>query len=546
MKIDSSCVNASRQRTAPARISVLVLCVLLCTLVIADRWMAYRQSSVSLPPANAPHRQANQNASSSPESSEFSRAAPTKENGVDSTALSQTEEAGDVIQLVLAENTPPSKDSLTSENMIEREPKRAGTAKTSANASFVFNRTAVESSHDGFATNATIPAKLARHPSMDNRVTPVSNSQPSSLPLLPSQRVKSASTLPYTTSMESQLKCRELLDQASHEFRVKAWLSAETSTWAALTQAVEGIQIAKREASHELGDDRDPLLDLQQARAALMEVRDFAEQSTSASQIEMSTIVRSHRTKTLNDVDLEGMSSTKAIEAYLDEARRTFAKLAGASVQAAEAMDLLAAIYLSRNDPSTLPSSTSLCLRRAALEGQPQNATLATNLGTQLARVGMLVEARRVLEHSLAIQNDHPTQATLWKVLQQLGQNEQAAKIQAELQLANYPTTGYPTRIRLPEVIQLSPAEFAAVSNSVMPANTGPPQTGNRVPATVASARLDRTSNQAAESTRPNTIYTDMSSNRQPIPPSAADNQGEVEVQPSMMRRTWNSVRNLW
>ncbi|EMI17298.1 transmembrane protein, partial [Rhodopirellula maiorica SM1] len=177
--------------------------------------------------------------------------------------------------------------------------------------------------------------------------------------------------------------------------------------------------------------------------------------------------------------DLDGMSSTQAIEAYLDDARQTLAKLAGQSVQAAEAMDLLAAIYLTRGDDRTLPSSTSLCLRRAALQGQPQNATLASNLGMQLARVGMLTEAQRVLEHSVSLQNDPATQSALASVLRQLGQYQQAEKVSVELQAANYPSTQFPKGIRIPEVIQLTPAEFAAVSSPVMQSSAASP----RIPA---------------------------------------------------------------
>ena len=559
-------LSPNRYRSASTKVAVLVLGSVLSALVIADVSLTSRQVSPQLPgKVHTQHR------------------APVVPS-IAGTALhtdTPVENTPTAVPCCPAPHNPPANDPVASlaESETKSEPKIAtdslhrpaasaldhntnadntvsidnvesmpsdSAPVTRKHASFVFNRRTTAADEPVDVTERAVPSKFATHFLGNRNVTQVSSSEPPLLPIPVSRRVKSPATLPYTTSMESQLQCRQLLDQASHEYRVKAWLSAETSTWAALTHAVEGIQIATRESDPQADDVHDPLLDLQRARTALTEVRDFAEQSTSSNQIDMETIVRSHRTKVLRHVDLYGMTSTQAIEAYLDDARQTLAKLASESVQAAEAMDLLAAIYLTRDDKRTLPSSTSLCLRRAALQGQPQNATLASNLGMQLARVGMLTEAKRVLEHSVALQNDPATQSALATVLQQLGQFEQAAKVQVELQAANYPTTEYPNGIRIPEVIQLTPAEFAAVSSPVMQPAAASPRAASQAPAIAVSTKQNHVTNMPTGPGHPNTIYTDASASGAPVVPNMSDVENISEPTPSALRRTWNSVRNLW
>ncbi len=108
----------------------------------------------------------------------------------------------------------------------------------------------------------------------------------------------------------------------------------------------------------------------------------------------MRRMIMSHQTAVLDSQPIDTLTATDAIDRYLDEARVRLAGIAAKSVEAAQAMDLLAAIYLGRADARTLPSSTALCLRRAALQGQPANASLAMRLGMHLADLGLYQEAR--------------------------------------------------------------------------------------------------------------------------------------------------------
>ncbi len=145
---------------------------------------------------------------------------------------------------------------------------------------------------------------------------------------------------------------------------------------------------------------------LQLARQAIREARDFSGAYGSVDAEAIARMAKSHLTDVLDNQPTLGLSATDAADRYLDNARVQLAPIAAQSVEAAQAMDLLAAIYLSRADARTLPSSTALCLRRAALQGQPSNASLASRLGMHLADVGLMDEARWALEHSMSLEAD--------------------------------------------------------------------------------------------------------------------------------------------
>ncbi|WP_146402243.1 hypothetical protein [Planctomycetes bacterium CA13] len=355
-------------------------------------------------------------------------------------------------------------------------------------------------------------------------------------PQLPAFR----SALPYKSAAESQTRCRQTLDEAAHEYRVGAWLSAEASAWHALAIAVDAIEITDDHGSNSDGSQTDPVSDLQLARAALIEARDFAQQLSAETQVSLETIVRSHRMKLIAENMLEKTTPTQAMGIYLEHAREMFAVLANQNVQAAEAMDLLAAIYLGRNDPATMPTSTSLCLRRAALQGQPTNANLASRLGVQLAKIGLLGESRRVLEHSLSMRYDRDTQLALAHVMRTSGQPQLAAAQQAEHRQS---FDKIPRKLPVPEVIQLSPEAFAAVSPSIIPQGAIPmnqsPTMQNTVAPTQETANATRPIQAKAVSYRMATPADDSVK----LPQQSATDEATTE---SPIRRTLQTMRNWW
>jgi hypothetical protein len=215
-------------------------------------------------------------------------------------------------------------------------------------------------------------------------------------------------------------------------------------------------------------------------------------------------------------------------------------------VEAAAAMDLLASIYLGRADPKTLPSATALCLRRAALQGQPDNASLAARLGMHLTDLGLFQEARWALEHSLAIKDDPQTTAALVQLLQRSGRAEEAEPLLSQLQgqlhgqsrVGGGSLSGDPDRglvfgaprstPRIPEIVELTPDAFAKISKPVNPVD----RAERRVEATPASTRLETSDTiQSEEKTPPSETESDI---------------GGEEEKVGWMRRLFRSFKQVW
>ena len=356
-----------------------------------------------------------------------------------------------------------------------------------------------------------------------------------------------------TSSTASTEVARRLVVQANHEFKINAWLSAETSAWDAIRWAAESVDLSARER----GEHPSPtaLKRLQMARDAMREARDFSGVFGPLDAEAIHRMAISHQTDLLDDEPLTGITATDASDRYLDHARVLLAPVARQSVEAATAMDLLAAIYLHRADPKTLPSATALCLRRAALQGQPDNASLATRLGMHLADLGLFEEARWALEHSLAIKDDPQTTAALVQLLQRSGRPEQAEPLLSQLQsqlhgqsrLAGGGLSGDPegslafggprSTPRIPEIVELTPEAFAKISK---PVNSNP---GNSKSANSAD-RMERRVEASPASTRLANSTTSQTAARTSLS-EPESNVGEEE-KPGWMRRLFRSFRQVW
>jgi hypothetical protein len=347
---------------------------------------------------------------------------------------------------------------------------------------------------------------------------------------------------------------RRLLAQGSAEFNVRAWLSAETTAWEALRWAAEAVDLEDRERGNAPPlPSRTALSQLNLAKTAIHEARDFAGKYGEVDGDAIARMTRSHVTDVLDHVPTEGLTDTDASDRYLDEARVALAAIASRSSEAAQTMDLLAAVYLGRAEPKTLPSATALCLRRAALQGQPGNANLATRLGMHLSDVGLLDEACWVLKHSLSIREDRQTSDTLASVLQRSGRAQDAAELIAKTRTpaANAASPGQSTpdrkpigsgQPRIPEIVELSPADFAALSKPVIPASHRAQATGSA--ATSASATPSNVTTVA--STR--TTLTDSAEDSRGAESVTAANgsASDISEKPGAARRFFDLFRRGW
>jgi hypothetical protein len=280
-----------------------------------------------------------------------------------------------------------------------------------------------------------------------------------------------------TTDSCSHRAAKSLAD-AYREYSVAAWASAEASAWKALELIATGVDVDNRVTASS-GEPVTASRELRAARTALRESRDFLAAGAAVDDSQFSALASAHQTPVFNDGIPAGLTPSEAADRYLDHARVQLASLAQARVQAAQAMDLLAAIQLGRNETQSLPEETALCLRRAALQGQPTNASLASRLGMQLADMGLDEEAEWTLSHAMSLEPSDEIALSLAEVMKRRGHHDAAMRVTSNLRETIPRATGGP---QIPEVIQLSPAEFASISPAV---NTAVP------PVSVPAATTD-------------------------------------------------------
>jgi hypothetical protein len=442
----------------------------------------------------------------------------------------------------------PLASAVLAEGVAETEKRKApkrlpAVTVTSPVGQIQANPKAAESSLDVTACAAETKSSVIGKTVMSNAVVDTTESSKTE----PSKTASVDNNLPArwlrsSTSTASAEVARRLISQATREYNIGASLSAENSAWEAIRWAAEAVDLADRENGISARSDSatGALEKLQISRQAIREARDFSGAYGSVDAEAITRMAKSHVTDVLDSQPTQGLSATDAADRYLEDARVHLAPIAAQSVEAAQAMDLLAAIYLNRADSRTLPSSTALCLRRAALQGQPSNASLASRLGMHLADVGLMEEARWALEHSMSLEADPETAEALVKVLRRSGQGDDAAHLIASMQ--NHPTVisialnnsmqPQDSRIKIPQITQLSPADFAALSKPVMQSSspTNQPVNASLVGAKTNVSALPAGHEATAEAVSGNSIA----------------GEDAAEKKPGAMRRLMSSFKRIW
>ncbi|MCC9642132.1 hypothetical protein LOC71_07590 [Rhodopirellula sp. JC740] len=330
--------------------------------------------------------------------------------------------------------------------------------------------------------------------------------------------------------------------RAEVEYSTGAYASAEASAWQTLQLAAEAIDLhehhtrsrAAINTDHELPPSRatSAVQQLHSGRDALTEAQDFVGPYATEDPQSIARLARSHRTAVVRqglprkkatsfnasvpsaapakdrlslyaDMSLEQTesmvasvpTSTEAIDRYLDLARMELSDVASRSLLAAQAMDLLAAIRLGRNEATQLPGPSAICLRRAAVQGQSNHPDLVAKLGFHLAEVGLIEEATWALRHSLSLRHDP---AVLNKLNQLESRSPNASTVLKSMPMANHT----PTR-RTPDVIAMQPEQFANISRSVIPAPSATTQNASATAAATARTTMvsGSTSRQATPAT---------------------------------------------
>lgn len=314
----------------------------------------------------------------------------------------------------------------------------------------------------------------------------------------------------YLASQTAQSQIDEaakLFRQASLEYDCAAYASAETSAWDALEKAAQAIDLSAasnpRSAQNAFGDNTQEscLERLHRGRRAIIEAQDFVGPFAQENRQAISRLARAHQTPIVRETlppmtarySAEALArfgktpaaandsadlptASEAVDRYLDFARTKFSVIAGQSLLAAQTMDLLAAIRLGRAQPTQLPGPTAICLRRAAVQGQSDNADLVAKLGHHLADIGLIDEARWALGHSLTLQHNPTNAARLAGLNATATRANSMSSHGSSILAATRPRMPQQQPNRVPEITTVSPQQFAAISHSVIPGSPERPE----------------------------------------------------------------------
>jgi len=214
---------------------------------------------------------------------------------------------------------------------------------------------------DGLSVNQrpTTPIRLAasRHRASQSAVA--SYSTPESAPVLPG----------YNLEVLRQ-NADDLIREASAKLDSHAYLTAAAN-------AVDALKLIAQTLDARAGNAT-ATGDLTKALTAIREAEDFVGKYGMVDSAAIKRMVRSHSTEVLKPYDTTNLSGLAAADVYLDWSRRCLTQLASADPIASDALCVMAHAYRLRDGGTPFGLATSVHLMRAASEGQPQNAVLAT------------------------------------------------------------------------------------------------------------------------------------------------------------------------
>lgn len=173
---------------------------------------------------------------------------------------------------------------------------------------------------------------------------------------------------------------------------------------------------------------------------ALQEANDFAPQgSRLEADLDLRSIVASHRTPVLKGADLAELTPLVALQQYYTFAQQRLALAGGGQSAASQALygvGRLAIVLAERSpDERRLHAPKAMALFHAALANDANNWRAAHELGVLYAQFGQLPEAKRLLLQSATLRPRKETWQNLAVVHDRLGEADLANKARFEMQL---------------------------------------------------------------------------------------------------------------
>lgn len=307
------------------------------------------------------------------------------------------------------------------------------------------------------------PASATQRPSSRPSRLP-SSSTPSAAATVAPATMKSRrpaqpkSWLPSGSAYSKSGEARKLLNRAVAEYGSRAWASSEATTWSAIAAACQGLDRQSTGDNHQASASRSLAI----ARETIIEAADFLRSEVAGDSAAMKRIIRAHQTTLLKEQPSDQWwTASQAADIYFNDARRRLGELASRDLEVARGLDLLAAIWLAEPNRGAHRQATALCLRRAAFQGQPANATLAEQLGRQLAEAGLFEESAWALQSVMEL-TPNPQTAELLAEVSRLNAGADRRRFSGR---GEGRSILRPPSRQVPDIVNVAPAEFAATFN---------------------------------------------------------------------------------
>jgi tetratricopeptide (TPR) repeat protein len=170
---------------------------------------------------------------------------------------------------------------------------------------------------------------------------------------------------------------------------------------------------------------------------ALKEVEDFIPSGSKIeADLDIPDIIAGHTTPVLKDADKSSLTSLTAMKSYLTFAQEQLAQSAGNEVAGSMALHAMGKLHeeLAKKKDTTIKAVApkAMAFYQASLLVYPQNFMAANDLGVMLARNGNYDDARKMLEHSVAINQQSTVWHNLAMVYERLGRGNQARQAQQQ------------------------------------------------------------------------------------------------------------------
>jgi tetratricopeptide (TPR) repeat protein len=283
---------------------------------------------------------------------------------------------------------------------------------------------------EGFKASAQ-PAAIPRPTEEESWRDSVRNSEVLSAPTEPSQVQTMPSSMVRPQVRGTRSESLELVaKEADKHTRCGLDLAGRGAYYAARAEFVAALRlIAQGLDSNEATNTHSRAL--ADALIALRECEDFVPRGGRVeADLDLSAILRTHRTPVFQESQPEGLTSLEATRRYLTFVQQQVAVAAGQEVAGSMALYAMGKLHsaLAGQPAAGVPCAEgkAMAFFQASLLVYPANYMASNELGVLLARGGRYADARIALEHSVSTTSHAPGWRNLAVVYRTLGENQLA------------------------------------------------------------------------------------------------------------------------